>query len=63
MPLLRSILILSSHLSLGLPSGTFFPQVFPTKTLYAHPVAYDEYSYHQMGQGNIFSITCNTRRR
>ena len=29
----RSILILSSHLSLGLPSG-LFPQGFPTKTLY-----------------------------
>jgi len=29
----RSILILSSHLSLGLPSGLFFSS-FPTKTLY-----------------------------
>ena len=29
----RSILILSSHLSLGLPSG-LFPSDFPTKTLY-----------------------------
>ena len=29
----RSILILSSHLSLGLPSG-LFPPGFPTKTLY-----------------------------
>ena len=29
----RSILILSTHLSLGLPSG-FFPSGFPTKTLY-----------------------------
>jgi len=29
----RSILILSSHLHMGLPSG-FFPSGFPTKTLY-----------------------------
>jgi len=31
---LRSILISSSHLCLGLPSG-LFPSVFPTKTFYA----------------------------
>ena len=30
----RSILILSTYLRLGLPSG-FFPSGFPTKTLYA----------------------------
>ena len=30
----RSIVTLSSHLSLGLPSG-FFPSGFPTKTMYA----------------------------
>ena len=30
----KSILILSSHLSLGFPSGRF-PMRFPTKTLYA----------------------------
>ena len=37
----RSILILSTHLQLGLPSG-LFPSGFPTKTLYApstHPYA------------------------
>ena len=37
----RSILILSTHLRLGLPSG-LFPSCFPTKTLYApspHPYA------------------------
>ena len=37
----RSILILSTHLRLGLPSG-LFPSSFPTKTLYApstHPFA------------------------
>jgi hypothetical protein len=30
----RSILILSSYLCLGLPSGRLFPSSFPTKTLY-----------------------------
>ena len=34
----RSILILSTHLCLGLPSG-LFPSSFPTKTLYA-PLSY-----------------------
>ena len=33
----RSILILSTHLRLGLPSGPF-PSSFPTKTLYAPPL-------------------------
>jgi hypothetical protein len=35
---LRSILKLSSHLRLGLPSG-FFPSGFPTQILYAFPFA------------------------
>ena len=34
-----SILILSSHLSLGLPRGLFL-SVFPTKTLYTSPLPY-----------------------
>ena len=33
----RSILILSTHLRLGLPSG-LFPSSFPTKTLYTPPL-------------------------
>ena len=34
----RSILILSTYLRLGLPSGLLFPSGFPTKTLYTPPL-------------------------
>ena len=43
----RSILLLYTHLCLGLPSG-LFPSGFPTKTLYTpspHPYAPHEYPY------------------
>jgi hypothetical protein len=38
----RYILILSSHLHLGLPSG-LFPSCFPTKTLYTTPPPHPSY--------------------
>jgi len=42
----RSILILSTHLSLGLPSG-LFPSGFPTKTLYTpSPQPYAPHAQH-----------------
>ena len=58
----RSIVILSTHLRLGLPSG-LFPSGFPTKTLYtplsspiratcpAHLILLDFYHPHNIGWG------------
>ena len=40
----RSILILSTHQRLGLPSG-LFPSGFPTKTLYTPPFTHNVYIY------------------
>ena len=42
----RSVLILSTHLRLGLPSG-LFPSGFPTKTLYTPEGSINNKIYHQ----------------
>jgi hypothetical protein len=42
---LRPVLMLSSYLPLGLPSG-FFPSVFSSKILYAFPFSHARYMVH-----------------
>ena len=54
----RSILILSSHLSLGLPSG-LFPSVFPNKTLYTSLLS----RIHATCPAHLILLDFNTRIR
>ena len=51
----RSILILSTHLRLGLPSG-LFPFGFPTKTLYSHYIIWTIKTRNTRWAGNVTSM-------
>jgi hypothetical protein len=52
--LLKDVLILSSHLYVGLRSS-FFPLDFPTKTLYSGPLTYELNSFPRAGRNSTWS--------
>ena len=55
----RSMLLLSSHLRLGLPSGLVL-SVFPTKTLYAPLLSLIRSSYRRISKGRNIATTLHT---